>query len=195
MTLRVSETLSSPDGRLQFAYFPTSSIVTLSYPLEEGGAMAKGWSVGREGMVGISLLLDGPKCDNRADVQVGGLAFRLPASVLLVEFRRANAFQNLLLRYVSALITQASQLGVCSHYHSIEQRLCRFLSRIFDRVPGDEVALTQERMGELRFNHNGCIAIANRRHHRISARPHQAYQSGEVGGADVRVRRSRQARV
>lgn len=111
--------------------------------------MAKAWPVGREGMVGISLFLGGPKRDNRADVQVGGLAFRLAAADLLVEFRRANAFQNLLLRYVFALMTQASQLGLCNHYHPIEQRLCRFLSRLFDRVPGDEVAITHERMGEL----------------------------------------------
>lgn len=148
-TLRVGEPLFRPAGRLQFAYFPTSAIVTLSYPINEGGAMAKAWPVGREGMVGISLFLGGPKRDNRADVQVGGLAFRLAAADLLVEFRRANAFQNLLLRYVFALMTQASQLGLCNHYHPIEQRLCRFLSRLFDRVPGDEVAITHERMGEL----------------------------------------------
>jgi Crp-like helix-turn-helix domain len=148
-TLRVGESLFSPAGRLQFAYFPTSSIVTLSYPIEEGGAMAKAWPVGREGMVGISLFLNGLTHDNRADVQVHGLAFRLPASTLLVEFRRASAFQHLLLRYVFALMTQASQLGVCSHHHPIEQRLCRFLSRLFARVSGDEVAITHERMGKL----------------------------------------------
>jgi hypothetical protein len=134
---------------LQSAYFPTSSIVTLSYAVEEDGRMAKAWPVGREGIVGISLFLGGPQRDDRADVQIGGLAFRLSASALLVEFRRAGAFQHLLLRYVFALVTQASQLGVCSNYHSIEQRLCRFLLRLFDRVSGNEVAITQERIGEL----------------------------------------------
>jgi CRP-like cAMP-binding protein len=99
--------------------------------------------------VGISLFLGGPQRDDRADVQIGGLAFRLSASALLVEFRRAGAFQHLLLRYVFALVTQASQLGVCSNYHPIDQRLCRFLLRLFDRISGDEVAITQERMGEL----------------------------------------------
>ena len=111
--------------------------------------MAKAWPVGREGIVGISLFLGGRQRDHRADVQIGGLAFRLSASALLVEFRRAGAFQHLLLRYVFALVTQASQLGVCSNYHPIEQRLCRFLLRLFDRVSGNEVAITQERIGEL----------------------------------------------
>jgi hypothetical protein len=148
-TLRVGETLFRPTGRLTCAYFPTSSIVTASYAIERDGAMAKAWPVGREGMVGISLFLGGPTVDHRADVQFGGLAFRLPAPALLSEFQRAGALQHLLLRYVLAVVTQASQLGICSHYHLLEPRLCRFLARVFDRVPGDEVAITQERLAEL----------------------------------------------
>jgi CRP-like cAMP-binding protein len=147
--LRLGETLFRPAGQLQWAYFPTSSIVTLSYALEGEGVMAKAWPVGREGMVGISLFLGSPRRDNQADVQLGGLAFRISASDLLAEFRRAGALHDLLLRYVFALVTQASQLSMCNHYHPIEQRLCRFLSRLFDRVGGDDVAITQERIGEL----------------------------------------------
>jgi CRP-like cAMP-binding protein len=148
-TLHVGETLFRPVGRLQYAYFPVTSIVTLSYAVEEDGAMAKAWPVGREGMVGISLFLGGPKRDNRADVQIDGLAFRLPASALLAEFRRAGALQHLLLRYVFALVTQASQLGVCNHHHLVEQRLCRFLALLFDRVAGDDVVITQDRIADL----------------------------------------------
>ncbi len=148
-TLQVGQALFQPAGRLHHAYFPISAIVTLSYGLEEGGVMAKAWPVGREGLVGISLFLGSPKRDNRADVQVAGLAFRLPAAALLTEFKRAGTFQHLLLRYVFALVTQASQLGLCNHYHPIESRVCRFLSRVFDRVSSDEIALTQERIAEL----------------------------------------------
>ena len=151
-TLRVGEALFHPAGQLQYAYFPTSAVVTLSYGLEEGGLMAKAWPVGREGLVGMSLFLGNPKHDNRdnrAEVQIAGLAFRLPAAALLTEFKRASTFQHLLLRYVFALVTQASQLGLCNHYHSMEQRLCRFFSRLFDRVCGDEVALTHARIAML----------------------------------------------
>jgi hypothetical protein len=148
-TLRAGETLFRPAGRLQYAYFPATSIVALSYAVAEDGAMAKAWPVGREGIVGISLFLGGSKGDNRADVQIGGVAFRLPASALLTEFKRVGALQHLLLRYVFALVTQASQLGICSHHHPIEQRFCRFLSLLFDRVSGDEVVITQARIAEL----------------------------------------------
>jgi hypothetical protein len=97
-------------------------------------------------MVGISLVLGSPYRDGRADVQVGGLAFRLPVHALLAELRRAGAMQQLVLRYVSALLTEASQLGVCSHSHRIEQRLCRFLVGAFDRVSRDEVEITHEQI-------------------------------------------------
>ena len=149
ITLDADETLVRPGSPLKFAYFPTAGIVTLAYAVEEETAMAKAWPVGREGMVGISLFLGSPDRDNRADVQFGGVAFRMSAAALQVEFRRAGALQQVLLRYVFALLTQASQLGVCSHYHPTEQRLCRFLSRAFDRIDANEVIVTQARIASL----------------------------------------------
>jgi len=149
IALRTGETLVRPTGRLLFAYFPTTSIVTSCYAVRRDRAMAKAWPVGREGVLGISLFLGSRKRDNGADVQLGGAAFRLPAAALLAEFKRAGEFQEVLLRYVFALVTQASQLAVCANHHPIEQRLCRFLGRLFDRVSGDEVTMTQERIAEL----------------------------------------------
>jgi CRP-like cAMP-binding protein len=149
-TLQSGESLLHPAGEgLRYAYFPVSTIVTLSYAHEEGKAMAQTWPVGREGVVGIALILGNPKTDYRVDVQMAGLAFRLPALAFLTEFKRAGAFQQLLLRYVFALVTQAAQIGVCNHSHSVEQRLCRFLSVGFDRVSGNELTFTHERIGVL----------------------------------------------
>jgi len=148
-TMRNGEALLSANGSMKFAYFPTSSIVTLLYDVDAANAMVNAWPVGREGMLGISLFLGVPKFVNRVDVQIGGTAFRLPAAALLAEFRQAGALQQLLLRYVFALIAQASQLGVCGNYHPIEQRLCRFLLGAFDRVDGDEIDFTQQRIAGL----------------------------------------------
>jgi hypothetical protein len=150
-TLSADQVLFLPATPLRFAFFPIDSIVTCSYAIEET-ATAKAWTVGREGMVGIPLCVErlhairGP---GRADVQVGGRAFRLSQSALRSEFRRGGALQHLLLRYMLALITQASQLSVCNLYHSVDQRVCRFLSRAFDRANDDEIFITQVRMGRL----------------------------------------------
>jgi len=150
VALRAEEILFEPTGPMRFVYFPISSVVSLSYLVEEERPMVNAWRVGCEGMVGISLLLGIP--DNReeqAKVQFDGLAFRISATALRAEFRRAGALQHLFLRYVSALITQASQLSVCRQYHSTAQRLCGFLSCIFDRFRGNVVFLTHARTAEM----------------------------------------------
>jgi hypothetical protein len=147
-TLRKGDALLAPTGGMKYAYFPTSSIVALLSDVHEVGAPVNAWPVGREGMLGISLFLGVPKFVSQADVQIGGSAFRLPAAALLAEFRQAGALQQLLLRYVFALITQASQLGVCGHYHPIEQRLCRFLLGAFDRIDGNEIDFTQQHIAQ-----------------------------------------------
>jgi CRP-like cAMP-binding protein len=146
--LRHGDTLLTPGKSMKYAYFPTSSIVALLHEVDAAGTMARAWPVGREGVLGISVFLGVPDFVRQVDVEIGGTAFRIPARALLAEFRQGGALQKLLLRYVFALITQASQLGICGNYHPIEQRLCRFLLCAFDRV-GDELGITQERLAHL----------------------------------------------
>ncbi|HTV95523.1 MAG TPA: Crp/Fnr family transcriptional regulator [Steroidobacteraceae bacterium] len=148
VNLRPGATLFEPAAPAQFAYFPVNSVVTLSYPIGQG-AMAKCCSIGRDGMVGVSLFLDGPEDGNRAEVESGGLAFRLSAAALRAEFHRAGALQRLLLRYVYALVTQSSQLCVCQQHHTVGQRLCGLLSRAFSEANGKVAFITQARIGEL----------------------------------------------
>jgi hypothetical protein len=147
-TLTVDQRLFPRSGPLQFGFFPIDSIVTLSYAIGDD-AMAKAWPVGREGMVGMSLLSGSAHRDGQAHVLFGGLAYRISAVALRSEFRRAGALQRLLLRYLFASLTQASQLGVCNLYHSADQRLCRFLSLGFARVGGKDLFITHARMARL----------------------------------------------
>jgi CRP-like cAMP-binding protein len=159
-TLLAGRTLFRPSDRLECAYFPTNSAVTLSYALGGTGTIAAASPIGREGMVGISLFLGSPQRDNRADVEFGGLAFRLPASTLRAEFKRAQALQRVVLRYVFALMAQASQLGLCNQYHPLERRLCGFLSRAFDRVAADELVVTQSRIAEFLGVRRATVTVA-----------------------------------
>jgi CRP-like cAMP-binding protein len=105
--------------------------------------------VGRQGVVGVSIFLGNARREHSAAVQVAGLAFRLPAAALLNEFKRAGMFQHLLLRYVFALVTQASQLGACNYHHSIEQRLCRVLSLWSAKGADHRIAFTHGHIASL----------------------------------------------
>lgn len=134
-------------GTMRYAYFPTTSIVTLSYAVDKS-ASAKAWQVGREGAVGLASLSD-PIRNDQAEVQVAGHAFRLAAPALRAEFSRGGALQQLLLRYLHACILQLSQLGICNQHHTVDQRLDRFLLHAFDRAPANSLLITQQETADL----------------------------------------------
>lgn len=128
---------------LSHVYFPTTSIVSLLYVLENG-ASAEIAVVGNEGVVGISLFMGGGSTPSRAVVQSAGHGFRLKANAMKDEFDRGGAVLHLLLRYTQALITQMSQTAVCNRHHSLDQQLCRWLLLSMDRLEGDQLVMTQE---------------------------------------------------
>ena len=129
--------------QLGYVYFPTTAIVSLLYVMEDG-ASAEIAIVGNEGIVGIALFMGGETTPSRAIVQSAGHGYRLSAKVLKQEFTRGGPIQHLLLRYTQALITQMAQTAVCNRHHSIEQQLCRWLLLSIDRLPSNELTMTQE---------------------------------------------------
>ncbi len=141
--LPLGQMLYEPGTQLRHAYFPTTSIVSLHY-VTESGASAETAGVGNEGVLGVSLYMGGDTTSSSAVVQTAGHAYRLERSLLLREFNRAGALQQLLLRYTQALMTQMAQSAVCNRYHSVEQQLCRWLLLTMDRVPLRELVMTQE---------------------------------------------------
>jgi len=130
-------------GPQGYVYFPTSSIVSLLYVLADG-ATAEIAVTGNDGLVGIALFMGGETTPSRAVVQSAGNGYRLRASVLKKEFERGGALQHLLLRYTQALITQMTQTAVCNRHHSVDQQLCRWLLLTLDRLPGNQLVMTQE---------------------------------------------------
>src|SRR6188474_748364 len=141
--MRLGEILYEPGGQMQHAYFPTTSIVSLHYVMESG-ASAETAGVGNEGVVGISLFMGGDSTPSSAVVQTAGHAYRLAGRLLKQEFNRAGSMQHLMLRYTQALITQMIQTAACNRHHSIEQQLCRWLLLTLDRLPSQELIMTQE---------------------------------------------------
>jgi CRP-like cAMP-binding protein len=130
-------------GTLRHVYFPTTSIVSLLYVMENG-ASAEIAVVGNEGIVGVSLFMGGESTPSRAVVQSAGHGFRLQANTMKQEFDRAGPVLHLFLRYTQALITQMAQTAVCNRHHTLDQQLCRWLLLSLDRLPGNELVMTQE---------------------------------------------------
>jgi len=125
------------------AYFPTDSIVSLLYVLENGDS-AEIAVVGSEGMVGVAAFTGGETTSTRALVQSAGFAFQLDREVLKREFSRGGPLQHALLRYTQALMTQMAQTAVCNRHHTVQQQLCRWLLFSLDRLPSNQLLMTQE---------------------------------------------------
>jgi CRP-like cAMP-binding protein len=128
---------------LSHIYFPTDSIVSLLYVMQNG-ASAEIAVVGNEGAVGVALFMGGESMPSRAVVQSAGSAYRLTAQRLKDEFNRHGTLLHVLLRYTDSLITQTAQTGICNRHHSVEQQLCRWLLLSLDRLPSRQVNMTQE---------------------------------------------------
>jgi CRP-like cAMP-binding protein len=143
VSMPLGEALYESGGHLQHVYFPTTSIVSLLYVMEDG-ASAEIAVVGNEGILGISLFMGGETTPSRAVVQSAGYGYRLKAQLLKQEFHRAGPVMDLLLRYTQALITQMAQTAVCNRHHSVEQQLCRWLLLSLDRLSTSELTMTQE---------------------------------------------------
>jgi CRP-like cAMP-binding protein len=141
--LKLGASVYEAGGKQAFVYFPTDAIVSLLYVMKDG-ASAEIAVVGNEGLVGISLFMGGETTPSRAVVQSAGRAYRLRSKVLKQEFEFGGPLQHLLLRYTQALITQMAQTAVCNRHHSIEQQLCRWLLLSADRLPTNELTMTQE---------------------------------------------------
>lgn len=141
--LTLGQVISEAGARQRYVYFPTDSIISLLYVMENG-ASAEIAVVGNDGMVGVALFMGGESTTSRAVVQSAGYAYRLIGQRLKDEFNRHGALLHLLLRYSQVLLTQMAQTAVCNRHHSIEQQLCRWLLLSIDRLSTDQVQMTQE---------------------------------------------------
>ena len=129
-------------GPQEYVYFPTTCIVSLLYVMQDGSS-AEIAVVGNEGVVGVALFMGGGTTPSRAVVQSAGQAWRLDGIRLKDAFERGGPLQYLLLRYTQSLITQMAQTAVCNRHHTVEQQLCRWLLLSLDRLPTNELTMTQ----------------------------------------------------
>ncbi|WP_341939097.1 Crp/Fnr family transcriptional regulator [Marinimicrobium sp. C2-29] len=128
---------------IEYVYFPVDCIISLLY-VTVNGSSAEISVVGKEGMVGVAVVMGGESTPNRLVVQSRGYAYRLPAAELKHEFNNHSEIRVLTLRFTQALITQMSQTAVCNRHHSIDQQLCRWLLLSMDRLECNQLNMTQE---------------------------------------------------
>jgi CRP-like cAMP-binding protein len=146
--LRLGECLCESGDLLEYVYFPTTAILSLSYVSSDGDSTELAL-IGSDGVVGHAVFLGGNTTPNRVMVQCAGWAFRVKADVVSREFKLGGALQRLLLRYIQTLLIQVAQTAVCNRHHAVDQQLCRLLLLSLDRLEYPELTMTQELIGNM----------------------------------------------
>src|SRR5437867_12891934 len=143
--LKLKELLHKPGVHIEHVYFPGGGFCSMVTVLEDGG-MVEVATVGREGMVGITAVLDGSSPPSSASLVQGEAetCYRMRADAFRREMRRHGEFYELLTHYAQALMSFIMQSTACNAVHSVEQRLARWLLMAQDRMARDEFPLTQE---------------------------------------------------
>jgi len=148
IALTFGEVLYEPGDTIKHVYFPNDSIISLLSAMSERSTLEVGM-VGNEGMAGLSVFAGVNKSSTRAIVQGSGSATRMRAAVVWEEANRLGPFHQLLHRYSHSLQSQVSQASACNRFHSVNDRLARWLLMTSDRLGTDEFRLTQDFMSNM----------------------------------------------
>lgn len=139
--------LCVPDESPQYAYFPISGVYSALVHAQDGEAVEVGL-IGREGMIGISLVLGEATNPFEIIVQVPGTALRIERAVFISQVLHAgHTFCDALLKYTNLYLATVAQTAVCNRVHRIEQRLARWLLEMSDRADTNELPMTHEVLG------------------------------------------------
>ncbi|MBD2213682.1 Crp/Fnr family transcriptional regulator [Nostoc linckia FACHB-104] len=159
VSLPTQEVICEVAEPIQYAYFPHQAVISLLATMDDGSTVEVAL-VSQEGMVGLPIILGDNISSMRAIVQVPGEAMRINADILKAEFFQGGPLQNLLLRYVQAVLIELAQGAACNRLHSLDKRLARWLLKISDRMQSQEFPLTQEFLSQMLGVRRAGVSVA-----------------------------------
>jgi CRP-like cAMP-binding protein len=159
VSLTSGQVLYEPGVVMLSAYFLDTAIVSM-LSLAKDGTSIEVSLVGDEGVIGMPIVLRSLRVPYRIVVQGAGVAWKMKADVLRREFDRCAALHKLVLQYAHTLIVHLSQLSACNQFHTVQQRLCRWLLTSQDRTRSNEIRSTQEFLSQMLGVNRGSASQA-----------------------------------
>lgn len=144
---------------IKYVYFPNQSMISLVATMENG-ATTEISLVGKEGMIGLPVILGGKSINYEAVVQVTGTAMRIKAETLEEHFERFPQLRKIVLLYVQIRLSYISQLAACNRQHKIEKRMARWLLLVQDCLKTEHLPLTQEFISNMLGTNRAGVTIA-----------------------------------
>jgi len=155
----IKQSLYKSDEPIPYVYFPLGGVFSIVSDADHGGIIEVA-TVGKEGFVGVPVLLGVDRTPGDSFCQIPGDALRLRARRFREELDRRPALRGILLRYTQSFINQISQNAACNRLHSIEERCARWLLMTHDRVGVDQYLLTQEFLAQMLGVRRAGVSVA-----------------------------------
>ncbi|MGH2655827.1 MAG: Crp/Fnr family transcriptional regulator [Actinomycetota bacterium] len=147
--LEQREVLWEPGERIDVVAFPISGVISLLTSTVNGDGVELA-TIGKEGMVGVSVVLGGrDRPIERAVAQIAGEALLIDANDFEARLGESVQLRNLMLGYTHTLLKHVAQGVACNRLHPVEQRCARWLLATRDRVDRDELELTHEFLAQM----------------------------------------------
>ncbi len=144
---------------IAFAYFIESGLASVLNVMEDGKSVEVGLT-GKEGFVGIPLLVGFSTSPSRVIMQIGGTGFKISAKDFAAVLPHCPQMEKSLLRFSQELNVQATQVAACNRLHEVDERLARWLLMSQDRIGGDVVPLTQEFLAHMLGTRRASVTLA-----------------------------------
>lgn len=151
--------LHEPGERLDYGYFINDGMTSLVVITKDGRSVEVG-IVGREGMVGMPLIVGMQRGLWRGIMQIAGSGVRLRSEILEEILLVSPSLRLELNRYALLHGLQVAQIAACNRLHEIEQRLARWLLMCQDRVDSQMLNLTHEFLAQMLGTGRPSVTLA-----------------------------------
>jgi CRP-like cAMP-binding protein len=159
LPMNAYDLLNEMGKTIEFCYFMNSGMTSILTVMGDGKGVEVGLT-GKEGFVGLPVIVGLRTSSTRAVVQITGSAFRLSTAKLIEALTKCPQLAKRLNRYSQELAMQATQVAACNRLHSVEERLARWLLMSQDRVGGEVVPLTQEFLSHMLGTRRASVTVA-----------------------------------
>jgi CRP-like cAMP-binding protein len=159
LPLPIGKTLQTPDEEITYGYFVESGLASVVIEMANGNTVETGIT-GKEGIVGIPVLLGTRSMPTRTFMQIAGAGFRIKADRLKEEFERSGTLRKQINSYVQAYLVQTAQTAACNRLHDIAERLARWLLMCHDRMESDTFSITHEFLGHMLGTPRSTVTLA-----------------------------------
>jgi CRP-like cAMP-binding protein len=155
------QTLLDAGQTVEFAYFLDGGLASVVATMESGTSVEVG-VVGKEGVIGLPVLLGTESLPNRTFIQIPASGFRIKAGHLQEAFERPGKLRQRLQRYLQVHLVQASQTAACNRLHEIAERLSRWLLMCQDRTESNDLQITHQSLADMLGTPRSTVTLAAR---------------------------------